>query len=95
MTPDERDRAGRHGSCRCATADGVESGDVDGVVSLLTDDALLTMAPQPLEYQGDEAIAALLRRPRCAAHRANPRKQPAFGCYLPDPHAAIARPYGR
>jgi RNA polymerase sigma-70 factor (ECF subfamily) len=20
--------------------------------------------------------------------------QPAFGCYLPEPHAAIARPYG-
>ena len=81
-------------------ADAVESGDVDEVVALLTDDALLTMPPQPLEYRGHEAIAAFLR------HRAELRgaplhvvptranSQPAFGCYLPDPHAAIARPYG-
>ena len=70
------------------------------MVALLTDDALLTMPPQPLEYCGHEAIAAFLR------HRAELRgaplhvvptranSQPAFGCYLPDPHAAIARPYG-
>jgi RNA polymerase sigma-70 factor (TIGR02960 family) len=81
-------------------ADAVESGDVDGVVSLLTDDALLTMPPQPLEYQGHEAIAAFLRHRaelRGAALRVVPTRantQPAFGCYLPDPHAAIARPYG-
>src|SRR5829696_3084481 len=35
-------------------ADAVESGDIDSVVTLLTDDALLTMPPQPLEYQGHE-----------------------------------------
>jgi SnoaL-like domain len=81
-------------------ADAVESGDVDGVVSLLTDDALITMPPQPLEYQGHEAIAAFLRHRaelRGAALRVVPTRansQPAFGCYLPDPHAAIARPYG-
>jgi RNA polymerase sigma-70 factor (TIGR02960 family) len=81
-------------------ADAVESGDVDGVVSLLTDDALLTMPPQPLEYQGHEAIAAFLRHRaelRGAALRVVPTRansQPAFACYLPDPHAAIARPYG-
>jgi len=81
-------------------ADAVESGDVDGVVSLLTDDALITMPPQPLEYQGHEAIAAFLRHRaelRDAALRVVPTRansQPAFGCYLPDPHAAIARPYG-
>ena len=80
-------------------ADAVESGDVDGVVSLLTDDALLTMPPQPLEYQGHDAIAAFLRHRaqlrgvplRVVPTRAN--TQPAFGCYLPDAHAAIARPY--
>ena len=33
-------------------ADAVERGDTDGVVSLLTDDAWLTMPPQPYEYQG-------------------------------------------
>jgi RNA polymerase sigma-70 factor, ECF subfamily len=78
----------------------VERGDTESVVSLLTDDALLTMPPQPLEYQGQEAIAAFLRQRaelrgaplRVVPIRAN--AQPAFGCYLPDPHAAIARPYG-
>jgi RNA polymerase sigma-70 factor (TIGR02960 family) len=81
-------------------ADAVESGDIDEVVALLTDDALLTMPPQPLEYQGHEAIAAFLRHRaelRGAALRVVPTRantQPAFGCYLPDAHAAIARPYG-
>jgi RNA polymerase sigma-70 factor (TIGR02960 family) len=81
-------------------ADAVDNGDVDGVVALLTDDALLTMPPQPLEYQGHEAIAAFLRHRaelRGAALRVVPTRantQPAFGCYLPDPHAAVARPYG-
>ena len=42
-------------------ADAVESGDVDEVFALLTDDARLTMPPLPLEYQGHEAIGAFLR----------------------------------
>jgi RNA polymerase sigma-70 factor (TIGR02960 family) len=81
-------------------ADAVESGDVDEIVSLLTDDALLTMPPQPLEYQGHDAIAAFLRHRaelRGAPLRVVPTRantQPAFGCYLPDAQAAIARPYG-
>ncbi len=54
----------------------------------------------PLEYQGHEPIAAFLRNRaelRGAALRVVPTRantQPAFGCYLPDPHAAVARPYG-
>jgi RNA polymerase sigma-70 factor (ECF subfamily) len=89
----ERDLVGRF-------AVAVEAGDVDEVVALLTDDALLTMPPQPLEYQGREAIAAFLRdraELRGAPLRVVPTRantQPAFGCYLPDAHAAIARPYG-
>jgi RNA polymerase sigma-70 factor (TIGR02960 family) len=81
-------------------ADAVQSGDVDEIVSLLTDDALLTMPPQPLEYQGHDAIAAFLGHRaelRGAPLRVVPTRantQPAFGCYLPDAHAAIARPYG-
>ena len=81
-------------------ADAVESGDVDDVIALLTDDALLTMPPQPLEYQGHDPIAAFLRHRadlRGAAMRVVPTRantQPALGCYLPDPHAGIARPYG-
>lgn len=78
----------------------VGRGDIANVVTLLTDDALLTMPPQPLEYQGHEAIAAFLRdraELRGAALRVVPTRantQPAFGCYLPDPPAGVARPYG-
>lgn len=90
---EERELVGRF-------ADAVESGDVDDVLVLLSHDALLTMPPQPLEYQGHDAIGAFLSRRaelrgaalRVVATRAN--GQPAFGCYLPDPHAAVARPYG-
>jgi len=101
----DRERAPRPNSARERQlvgrfADAVEGGDIDDIVTLLTDEALLTMPPQPLEYQGRQAIAAFLRqrgelrgRPlRVVPTRAN--TQPAFGCYLPDPQAAIARPYG-
>src|SRR6478735_880471 len=42
-------------------ADAVQSGDVDDMVALLTGDALLTMPPLPLAYEGHAAIAAFLR----------------------------------
>jgi hypothetical protein len=73
---------------------------VDAMVALLTDDALLTMPPLPLEYQGHDAIGAFLRYRaglRGVALRVVPTRantQPAYGCYLPDAHAAIARAYG-
>ena len=78
----------------------VERGDTDGVVALLTADAWLTMPPQPYEYQGPMAIGEFLHDRarvrgaplRLVATRAN--GQPAFGCYLPDPQAAIAHAYG-
>lgn len=78
----------------------VERGDYDAMVSLLTDDAWVTMPPEPYEYQGREAIARFLydRAARRGGHlrlvptRAN--GQPAFGCYLPDAQAAIAHAYG-
>ena len=79
----------------------VEAGDIDSIVSLLTEDAWVTMPPQPYEYQGHAAIAAFLsdrarrrgdRAFRLVATRAN--GQPAFGCYLPDAQAAIAHAYG-
>lgn len=78
-----------------------EAGDIPGVVALLTDDALLTMPPEPLEYQGPTAIGRFLstvpaggalERVRLVPTRAN--GQPAFGCYLLDAHAPIARAYG-
>ena len=81
-------------------ADAYQSGNVDEIVALLTDDALLTMPPQPIEYEGPDAIAAFLRHRfelRAGAMRVVPTRantQPAFGVYVPDPQAAIARPYG-
>ena len=88
----ERDVVGRF-------ADAVEAGDVDGMVALLTDDAWLTMPPEPWEYQGPAAIGVFLRdregrrraRLRLVPTRAN--TQPAFACYLPGPQTDIARPH--
>jgi RNA polymerase sigma-70 factor (ECF subfamily) len=81
-------------------ADAFEAGDIDDVVALLTDDAWLTMPPEPYEYQGQAAIGTFLgdravRRGtslRLVPTRAN--GQPAFGCYVPSPQTEIARPYG-
>ena len=79
-------------------ADAIERGDVDAAVALLTADALLTMPPLPLTYQGHEAIAAFLREReavrgaplRLVPTRAN--TQPAFAAYLPE--GATAHPRG-
>jgi RNA polymerase sigma-70 factor (ECF subfamily) len=38
-------------------ADAFERGDIEAVTAMLTDDALLTMPPEPLEYEGPAAIA--------------------------------------
>jgi RNA polymerase sigma-70 factor (ECF subfamily) len=79
----------------------VEQGDTEVVISLLTDDAWLTMPPQPYEYQGPHAIAGFIVHERGGRRGANLRLvstrangQPAFGCYLPDPQAAVWRAYG-
>ena len=88
----ERDVVGRF-------ADAVEAGNVDAMVALLTDDAWVTMPPAPWEYQGTEAIRVFLRDRelrRGAPLRLVPTRangQPAFGCYLPDPQAAVARAF--
>jgi RNA polymerase sigma-70 factor (TIGR02960 family) len=102
-----RDRAPLPGSPRERAlvgrfADAVERGDTDGIVALLTEDAWLTMPPEPYEYQGHAAIASFLQdraamggrhfRLRLVPTRAN--GQPAFGCYVPDAQAAIVRSYG-
>jgi RNA polymerase sigma-70 factor (TIGR02960 family) len=49
----ERDIVGRF-------AEAIEAGDTDRVVALVTDDAWLTMPPEPYEYQGPAAIGAFL-----------------------------------
>jgi RNA polymerase sigma-70 factor (ECF subfamily) len=78
-----------------------EAGDIPGVVALLTDNAVLTMPPEPFEFQGPLAIGQFLstvpaggalERFRLVPTRAN--GQPAFGCYLRDPHAAVLHAYG-
>jgi RNA polymerase sigma-70 factor (TIGR02960 family) len=64
-----------------------ESGDVDALVGLLTDDIRVSMPPIPLEYQGRDVVARLFasifrsgRRVDLVPTRAN--GQPAFGAYL-------------
>jgi RNA polymerase sigma-70 factor (TIGR02960 family) len=93
-SPQERELVSRF-----ATA--FQAGDIPAVVELLTVDALMTMPPQAAEYEGPEAIgrflstvpaAGALERFRLVPTRAN--GQPAFGCYLKDPHTPIAHAYG-
>jgi RNA polymerase sigma-70 factor (ECF subfamily) len=78
-----------------------EAGDIESVVALLTDDGVLRMPPEGIEYRGRAAIAAFLstvpgggqlHRFSLIPTRAN--GQPAFGCYLRDQHTAIAHAYG-
>jgi RNA polymerase sigma-70 factor (TIGR02960 family) len=64
-----------------------ESGDLDALVALLTDDIQVSMPPIPLEYQGRDVVARLFasifrsgRRVDLVPTRAN--GQPAFGAYL-------------
>jgi RNA polymerase sigma-70 factor (TIGR02960 family) len=99
LVPLPRSRQERELVDRFTTA--FEAGDIAGVVALLSDDALLTMPPEPLEYQGARAIGRFLstvpaggalERFRLVPTRAN--GQPAFGCYLRDEHAPIAHAYG-
>jgi RNA polymerase sigma-70 factor (TIGR02960 family) len=67
-----------------------ESGDLDALVALLTDDVFLSMPPLPLEYEGIDVVtrfyASMIgsgRRFDLVPTRAN--GQPAFGAYLRAP----------
>jgi RNA polymerase sigma-70 factor (TIGR02960 family) len=68
-----------------------ETGDIDALVTLLTDDVAVTMPPMPLEYLGIEQASRFLaaitfrdgRTFRLIGTRAN--RQPAFGTYVRDP----------
>ena len=82
-------------------ADAFETGSVEQLVALLTDDAWVTMPPEPFEYQGPAAIAEFFRHAfaarggrhdRVVATRAN--GQPAFGHYIGDVHAPVLRAVG-
>jgi RNA polymerase sigma-70 factor (ECF subfamily) len=80
-------------------AETVETGDIDGMVALMTDDAWVTMPPLPHAYQGHDAITAFLRgsaERRGAPLRLVPTRangQPAFGCYLRVSESEVARAY--
>jgi RNA polymerase sigma-70 factor, ECF subfamily len=78
-----------------------ESGDVEAIVALLSEDAWIRMPPEPHEYQGREAIAEFLysrgiwrddTRLQLVPTEAN--GQPAFAYYLADPQAGVARAGG-
>jgi len=70
--------------------DAWERGDVDAVVAMLTEDAVLTMPPIPTWFRGRDAVAAFLRdRPLAAGRRwrllpVRANGQPAFAEYLWD-----------
>jgi RNA polymerase sigma-70 factor (TIGR02960 family) len=93
MSAGARDDAPAPGSARerevvARFADAFESGDVGRVLRLLTDDAVLTMPPYPLEYRGRLAICDFftamesLVNVRLVPTRAN--GAPAFGYYARD-----------
>lgn len=77
-----------------------DSGDVARLAATLTEDIWLTMPPLPFEYQGPAAADFLAHvcfldgtcRYRLVPTRAN--GQPAFGCYIRDPHSALDRAHG-
>jgi len=73
--------------------------DADSVVSLLTDDVVISMPPCACEYRGRRMAAQALRvlfgsgrAYRFIATRAN--AQPAFGLYVRDPYGGVLRADG-
>jgi RNA polymerase sigma-70 factor (TIGR02960 family) len=75
--------------------DAFERFDLDRLVALLTEDARLSMPPEPLEFLGPLAVTGYLREHlggqelKLVPTRAN--NQPALAMYLPDPCAPIWR----
>ena len=106
LTPGRRERAPLPSSPHerelvAQFADAFEAGDLDAVLGLLTEDAWVTMPPEPFEYQGHEAISAFLGHAFAARweepHRLVPTRangQPAFGHYVRDPASGLVRGVG-
>ena len=91
---DERDLARRFANAYVAA-------DIDGVLSLLTDDAWLSMPPAPHQYRGPTAIRSFLeasfafrdgREAYLLPGRAN--NQPLLASYVADQSDPVARPTG-
>jgi RNA polymerase sigma-70 factor (ECF subfamily) len=77
--------------------DALERGNVEQVVALLTEDARMTMPPEPFELQGSGPVAAYLGRVwgegvKVVLTRAN--NAPAFAYYGQDPNADVYRAIG-
>ena len=77
--------------------DALDRGNIERVVALLTDDARMTMPPEPFELQGSRPIAEYLGRfwakgVKVVPTRANDAA--AFGYYLADPDADVCRAGG-
>jgi RNA polymerase sigma-70 factor (TIGR02960 family) len=67
-----------------------ESGDLDALVALLTDDVFLSMPPFPLEYEGIDVATRFYERMIGSGRRfdlvpTRANGQPAFGAYLRAP----------
>jgi RNA polymerase sigma-70 factor (ECF subfamily) len=81
-------------------AEAFEEGDIDRIVELLTDDALMTMPPAPIEVRGPAAIGEFFaQRAWWGPHRARlvPTRatgQPAFAMYLRDAAGPVVRAHG-
>lgn len=79
----DRDLVGRF-------AEAFENDDIDGVVALLSSDAIVSMPPEPEWHQGPEAVGRFLRSRHLG--RKGPRRfvatgangQPAFAYYIQD-----------
>jgi RNA polymerase sigma-70 factor (ECF subfamily) len=88
-------RSARERALTSRFAEAFEAADAERLVALLTEDAVMTMPPLPLEYQGGAAIAEFYQsrawwghsRIRLLPIRAN--GQPGFAYYLADPGAPL------
>jgi len=83
-TPAERDLVSRF-------AEAFERDDIDGIVAMLTEDAVVSMPPAPESHQGHEAVRAFLRARHLQRGRRNWRFVPvgangqtAYAYYLAD-----------
>ena len=90
-------RSPREEALAARYAEAFEDADVDRLIALLTDDALMTMPPAPVEVLGPAAIARFFLdrdwwgqvQMRLLPTRAN--GQPAHVIYMRDPHAPVFR----
>jgi RNA polymerase sigma-70 factor (TIGR02960 family) len=76
-----------------------QGGDPGEVVAVLTQDARLTMPPEPFECDGSRAIADFMQAvgfwgPEMKLIPTRANNQPAFGFYRPDPTSSILRAGG-